>query len=61
MDDKERKIEQEMTRQRLSDELQALNFVNAAQLPGETYEQCLRRRATAEVRRQEILTLLTDW
>lgn len=55
---REREIEHEMHRQRLSDELRALDLVNTARQPDETYEDCLRRRAVAELRRRQILAEL---
>lgn len=48
-------LEEAIKRERLSDELRALQFTNDAQQPGETYEQCLERRARARLRMNEIL------
>lgn len=46
-------------RERLSDELRAIQFANVALLPGETYEQNLERRAKLEMRKREILSELS--
>lgn len=52
-------LEEAIRRERLSDELHAISWQNVAQLPGETYEQNLERRAKLEMRKREILSELT--
>lgn len=47
--------EEAIRRERLGDELRAVLAANAAQLPGETYEENLRRRAELKLREIEIL------
>jgi hypothetical protein len=49
------KLEEAIRRERLGDQLRALQYANAAQLPGETYEENLKRRATMRLRQDEIL------
>lgn len=49
-------IDEAVRRERLSDELRAILWANLAQLPGESYEQNLMRRAKLELRKQEILS-----
>lgn len=51
-------VEEAMERERLSDELRVILRANMAQLPGETYEQNLRRRAELKVREDQILSKL---
>lgn len=48
-------LEEAIKRERLSDELRAIGFVNVAKLPDETYEQNLERRAKLAMRQREIL------
>lgn len=52
-------LEDSIKRERLSDELRDIMWVNVAQLPNETYEENLRRRATLELRKREILSELS--
>ena len=49
------RLEEAIKRERLHDELRAILMQNVAQLPGETYEQNLMRRAKLKVRETEIL------
>ena len=49
-------VEEAMERERLSDELRAIQAQNVGQLPGESYEENLRRRAKLRVRENEILS-----
>lgn len=55
----DKKLKEAVRRERLGDELHALQLANAAQLPDETYEQCLERRARMSLRRDEILRELS--
>ena len=48
-------LDEAIERERLSDELRAIQEQNIAQLPGETYEENLRRRAELKIRAHEIL------
>ena len=48
-------MEQAVKRERLYDELSAMQWVNVAQLPGETYEDNLKRRAALRMRQDEIM------
>jgi hypothetical protein len=50
-------LEEAIKRERLSDELRAIQFMNVAQQPDETYEQNLERRALS-LRQREILSEL---
>lgn len=52
-------LEEAIKRERLSDELRTISWANIAQLPGETYEQNLERRAKLEMRKSEILSALS--
>lgn len=54
-------LDQEIERQRLSDELRAILWANVAQLPGESYEENLMRRAKLGMRAREILSELYKW
>lgn len=54
-------LEREIERQRASDELRAIMSANVAQLPNESYENNLRRRAELELRKQALLSKLTDF
>lgn len=49
-------LEEAIKRERLTDELRAIQWTNIAQLPGETYEENLKRRAALKVREYEILS-----
>ncbi len=53
--------EEAIERERLSDELRALQFTNIAPFDGETYEENLRRRAAISLRRDEILNKLAGF
>lgn len=55
-----RAIEEEIERQRLSDELCAIGYANVAEQPNESYENNLRRRAQLAIRKSEILSKLYD-
>ncbi len=54
-------IDKAIERERLSDELRAIQYANTAQLPEESYEQNLQRRAAMRVRMDEILSKLCDF
>lgn len=51
-------LEEAIRRERLRDELSAIQYVNVAQLPGESYEDNLKRRAALTLRQDEILSEL---
>jgi hypothetical protein len=51
-------LEEAIKRERLGDELRAIQYANVAQQPGETYEQNLERRAKLSLRQSEILSEL---
>jgi hypothetical protein len=48
-------LDEAMKRERLSDELRAIEFTNVAPQPGESYEDNLRKRAQLRLRKDEIL------
>lgn len=48
-------LDQAIRRERLSDELRALQYTNVAKLPDESYEDNLKRRAQIRMRIDEIL------
>jgi hypothetical protein len=48
-------IEQAIRRERIRDALVALQYVNIAQLPGESYEDNLKRRAELNLRQARLL------
>jgi hypothetical protein len=48
-------LENAIRREKLSDELRAIRFQNINQLPNETYEENLGRRARLSLRESEIL------
>lgn len=52
-------LEEAIRLERLRDELHTISWTNIAQLPGETYEQNLERRAKLEMRKREILSELS--
>ena len=52
-------LEEAIRRERLSDELRALQCVNSGQLPNESYEDSLKRRAGNRLRTDEILRELS--
>jgi hypothetical protein len=47
-------LEEAITRERLWDELRAMDYINVAQLPAESYEENLARRAKMRLRTDEI-------
>jgi len=47
-------IEEAIRQEKLEDELHALMMINVAQLPGESYEDNLRRRAELRIRVNKI-------
>lgn len=51
-------LEQAIRRESLIDELQAIQRVNIARLPNESYEDNLKRRARLRLRKDEILAAL---
>jgi hypothetical protein len=51
-------IEQAIRRERIRDALVALQYVNIAQLPGESYEDNLKRRAELNLRQDRLLAEL---
>lgn len=48
-------IDEAARREKLKDELHAIQWANVSPLPGETYEDTLRRRARLTQRENEIL------
>jgi hypothetical protein len=48
-------MDQAVRRERLKDELQAIQWANVAPLANETYEDTLKRRARLSLRESEIL------
>ena len=51
-------LDEAIRRERLSDELRAIQYANVAKLPDETYEENLLRRAKLSLRQSEILNEL---
>jgi hypothetical protein len=49
-------LKEAIRNEKLSDELDAIAWTNIAQLPGESYEDNLKRRAALQLRRHEILS-----
>ena len=56
-----RTIQEEIERQRATDEYRNNGYVNVVQLPGETYEENLRRRAALALRQDELLSKICDF
>ena len=53
-------LDEAIERERLRDELVALQYVNIATLPGESYEDNLRRRAGISMRQDQLLERLSE-
>lgn len=51
-------IEQAVRRERLKDQLREIQYSNVDQLPGESYEDNLKRRAELGLRQDQILSEL---
>lgn len=54
-------LEREIERQKATDEIRAISYANVAQLPNETYEENVRRRAELELRKNALLRVLGDF